>query len=425
VDAPVIEVKYPLKFRKADAQVLGEHVRLRHNVDLVGMKRVGIGDFLSFFLYRRDIIKKYIDAREKHLLIPVDLNDLVEIKLFAFWILTQKRVVDAIEKTRLDGKVKKQINLFFLDSIESQDLFLAIENLRRTFVEIVKAGILPTIFFLRFDRMASIVNDDFFANLQGLREATGQNLSYVFTSFRSISEIVPLFTHAMYIKPAQRRDCEIILKALRAKYRITLAGRLSQKIVQISGGHAQYLYLSMLVLGQYLAKNKLSEGEILNVLSQDERLMLQSEEIRDSLLDSEREVIIRIVEGRKINAYQKAKAKYLWETGLVVNREGEVGVFSPLLGVFLKGNGTGEGKGNVEFTKKENLLFSLLLENLGALCEREKIIEAVWPEAEELGVSDWTIDRLAARLREKLKGQKSELQLITVKTRGFKLVKAL
>ncbi|MBI2599147.1 helix-turn-helix domain-containing protein, partial [Candidatus Curtissbacteria bacterium] len=52
---------------------------------------------------------------------------------------------------------------------------------------------------------------------------------------------------------------------------------------------------------------------------------------------------------------------------------------------------------------------------------REEIIEHVWPEVEELGVSDWTIDRLVARLRMKLKNQKSKYQIVTVKTRGYKL----
>ena len=61
MDSPIIEVKYPIKFREADAKVLGEHIRLRHNVDLVGVKRVGIGDFLNFFLYHKDIVKKYFE----------------------------------------------------------------------------------------------------------------------------------------------------------------------------------------------------------------------------------------------------------------------------------------------------------------------------------------------------------------------------
>jgi DNA-binding winged helix-turn-helix (wHTH) protein len=56
------------------------------------------------------------------------------------------------------------------------------------------------------------------------------------------------------------------------------------------------------------------------------------------------------------------------------------------------------------------------------VCERERIIERVWPEAETFGVSDWAIDRLVARLRNKLKSQNAKEEIITVKTRGYKLI---
>ena len=56
------------------------------------------------------------------------------------------------------------------------------------------------------------------------------------------------------------------------------------------------------------------------------------------------------------------------------------------------------------------------------ICEREKIIEAVWPEVEAFGVSDWAIDRLAARVRQKMKLQKNSFEIQTVKTRGYKLI---
>ena len=132
VGSPIIEVKYPIKFREEDAKILGEHVRLRHNVNLIGAKRVGIGDFLNFFLYHKDIARKYIDRHHKHLLIPVDLNDLVEIKLFAFWTLTFKRIVDAVGSLPVEPSVKKQINGLFLTSIQESDLFLTVENLRKS-----------------------------------------------------------------------------------------------------------------------------------------------------------------------------------------------------------------------------------------------------------------------------------------------------
>lgn len=68
------------------------------------------------------------------------------------------------------------------------------------------------------------------------------------------------------------------------------------------------------------------------------------------------------------------------------------------------------------------MLFNLLAENRGEVCEREQIIKTVWPEYEEVGVSDWTIDRLVARLRTKLKSQKNNYAIKTVRTRGYRLI---
>ena len=42
--------------------------------------------------------------------------------------------------------------------------------------------------------------------------------------------------------------------------------------------------------------------------------------------------------------------------------------------------------------------------------------------AEELGISDWAIDKLAGRVRSKLKLQDNNYELQTVKTRGYKLI---
>ena len=76
---------------------------------------------------------------------------------------------------------------------------------------------------------------------------------------------------------------------------------------------------------------------------------------------------------------------------------------------------------SVDLTKKELALLNFLEANKDQVCEREQIIEAVWPEAEELGVTDWAIDRLVARVRVKLKNQESPKEIVTVKTRGYKL----
>jgi len=63
-----------------------------------------------------------------------------------------------------------------------------------------------------------------------------------------------------------------------------------------------------------------------------------------------------------------------------------------------------------------------LLYETGRVCSRDEIVEAVWPEASEEGVSDQAIDALVRRLRERLNEVDSDHQyIITVRGHGFRL----
>ncbi|OGD87188.1 hypothetical protein A2870_03500 [Candidatus Curtissbacteria bacterium RIFCSPHIGHO2_01_FULL_41_11] len=426
------EASYPLEFREEEAKSLGEQLRFRHNVELVGMKHVGIGNFLSFFLNHAGIVDRYINHGEKHLFITVDLNDLVEREIHPFWVLLFKRVVDSSESIEINPADKKQISSLFLNSIQSQDLFLTIENLKKSLNLIVKGDFLPTIFLLRLDRLKEVFNEEFFSNLEGLVNSTGQKLAYVFTSYRSLSEIAQpffekkyptLFPNKIYIKPANLHDTEIIFETFKKKYDLNLTDDLLKKIFDLAMGHVQYLQLSILILKQKVSDMGVDASNLMTTIAKDERVNLLSEEIWESFSTEEQEVLKKIRAGKSIGEEEKKSAQYLWDTGVVFGKNSQVAIFNPLFEYYLKGNDARKEQPEaVEFTKKENLLFNLLKETVGEVCEREKIIKEVWPEYEEVGVSDWTIDRLVARLRNKLKKQNSQYVIKTVKTRGYMLV---
>ena len=179
----VIEAAYPITFKKSDAQKLGQHLKDRNSVVLIGMKRVGISNFLRFFLNHKEIAKKYIADGNSHLFIPVDLNDLVEREVFPFWILTLKRILDSVEGSSLGKPKKKYVESLFLDSMQSKDTFLTIESVKKSLAKITKENILPTIFFIRFDRLKEVVTQELFGNLQGLKDATNRKVSYLFPIF--------------------------------------------------------------------------------------------------------------------------------------------------------------------------------------------------------------------------------------------------
>lgn len=427
MESSIIEVKYPISFHQKDANVLGEHIRHGHNVVMIGMKRVGISNFLRFFLNHKGISQAYIADGKKHLFISIDLNDLVEKELFAFWTLTLKRILDSVDSLTIPQKNKKALESIFLHSIQSRDLFLTIDGIRKSLNLLVENGIIPTLFFVQFDRLQEVVTPEFFANLQGLRDSTNKQVNYVFTSFRSLDSIsdvvfpkssLTIFSHNMYLRPAQKEDVKTIYETFKKLYRLSLDQIIKTALFELVDGYVRYLHLSLIVLNEKKGKSIRAKEDLLSLLIEDERMVLQSEELWESLSEDEKRVLKKIVTKEKIGKEEKEKGVYLWQTGII--GENDV-IFSPLFIHHVLEKKQQKKEEGSEFTKKELLMFELLKDKSPDVCEREEIIDKVWPEVVGLGVTDWAIDRLVARVRAKLKLQKSKFEIQTVKTRGYKM----
>src|SRR5256885_10210000 len=125
----VIEAQYQKDFRREEQEQLVQHFAHRYSVQLIGMRRVGISNFLRFFLAHQTRVKKS-DELAKELFVVVDLKDLVEREIYPFWTLTFKRLLDAVEKGTYSNEIKQNIQSLFLRSIQSQDLFLMVDNIR-------------------------------------------------------------------------------------------------------------------------------------------------------------------------------------------------------------------------------------------------------------------------------------------------------
>lgn len=431
----VIEQTYPEDFRADTTRELGEQLNKRHSVVFIGMRRVGISNFLRFFLYHKKIRHDFAH-KLKQLFIPVDLNDLTERSTSAFWVLTLKRVLDAVESEDFNPKTHKYIESLFLDGIQSKDLFILIENIKKALNRIIAEGSFPTIFFIRFDRITEAASAEFFANLEGVKSSTHDKLSFVFTTSRGLNDISPkVFSHTslslaeceIFLKPALERDLRVICDAYIKRFGLRISEELENELIRLTGGYVQYLQLALIALNE--PENSINKArELFDFLLGDERIVLQSEELWDGLNEEEKQVMLKAFKGQELSEKELKSGKYLLETGFLVKDKSGFKIFSPLFGNFLGGRPTAvngeksEGINNkLELSKKEHLLFSYLKENLGEICEREAIIEAVWAEEEALGVSDWAIDRLVARLRKKIK-QEGEFEIVTVKTRGFKLI---
>jgi len=426
----ITESDYPITFREDDAKELGKCIKIHHSALLVGMKRVGINNFLRFFLNHKDIEKTYIKNGGNNLFVQIDLNDLIERDIFPFWILVLKRLVDTIENSKLPEKTKKEARKSFTESIQLKDLFFTVDNIRKIISAIASAGYYPALFLIRFDRIKDVVKPELITSFQSFSNVTQHKNSNIGTSFRPVHQLLPhLFTKpspspffkTIYLKPANPHDTKIILKSYQKKYNMKFSDTTISNLVELSGGHVQYLHIAIMNLHSVNKRPK-GKDELFNLLINDEEIRLMSEELFESLTKDEKGILLKIQSGTKISSEMKNKAKYLWDTGIVYEKGEKSIIFTPLFSHYLQ-KAQNNNNTKKDLTKKEFLLFTFLKEHEGNLCERDDIIHAVWPEQAEMGVSDWAIDRLIARVRAKLKIQESPYEIITVITRGYKLVK--
>lgn len=427
------ESEYPLSFRVKEAHELAEHIKHHRHVELVGMKHVGISDFLRFFLYNRYSLKKYFGDKSRHLLIPVDLFDLVDQDIYPFWLLTLKRIDDVVQASSIDKEIVGKISHLFEKAIQIKDLFFTLDCTRQALHLLAKVDYFPTLIFIRFDRIASAITPETFGNLQGLVNAASHKLSYVFTSVRRLHNLKPevferaamsVFSHEIFLQPADGADSEIIFETLKKKYNLTLDKEVHDAILALCLGHVQYLQLSLIILSELEKGRRLDAEAASELIKKDERIILQSEEIVASLKEIEKDTLYKILSGSEIDEETRKEARYIWNVGIVKEKDSVKKLFSPIFSEFVQGKITeGTKNGSSFLTKKENMLFNLLEKHEGLICERDLIVETVWHEFEEIGVSDWAVDRLVARLRKKLDLSKSDYKISTVRTRGFILEK--
>jgi len=166
---------------------------------------------------------------------------------------------------------------------------------------------------------------------------------------------------------------------------------------------------------------RLSEEKLLA----DERIALALEEIWENLTESEKDSLLDIIRKGKIT--QKKIPDYLFKTGILRKEKDEPRFFSPLFALWIKNRLEQQAKEKTtDLTKKEKSLFDFLASRKEKLCRRDEIEEAVWSEYQEspdMAISDWAIDQLITRLRKKLKLKGNSHKLVTLRNRGYKLIK--
>lgn len=422
-----IEAQFSKNYRFKEVKAVKTYISKRLSVELIGMKRVGISNFLRYYLSHHTNEKSDIT---NDFYILVDLNYLSERELGYFWRLCLKSIIDRALDLNLSTELKKRIKEAAQSLKETDDLLQVMGEITAILSLIAESGYMPTLVFLRFDRLKKALSAELYDNLKGLRDALGQKLSYIFTSDRSLEELSPalvyqpslsLLIKKLYICPVSEKDSVHFIDVYEKHFSLNLPKQTKHKIIELSGGHIQYMYL-MLVIAHEINTYEKKVSNIFDELLKDERILLQSEELYKRLTATEQSVVWKAFENKEVTFEDKEKAPYLWNTQLLKTGKNGAAIFSPLFHHYLDSIKKHKNVNTFTYTHKEQILFDLLHTHAGKVVDRKEIIDTVWSEFNDIGISDWAIDRLVARLRVKLKKLHPHFEVRTVRSRGFMLL---
>lgn len=412
------EARLPLTFRK---QEVSDVLKLLENqsLTLVGMKRVGVSHFLRFLTYHPALRK---NSKKPQIIIYLDTNDLVELSGRQFWLLLLKRLYD-IRYVLEEIEQQKIIEICtkLLETNTHEELFL-LEGVKEVARIYASSNQRLVIIFARFDRLLPIFSEQFFGNLQSIVDIASQHIAYVFTTYLPFQALCSqiffsasfsMFAKTYYLKPASQEDSLNIINLFESQRGITHPPRLKEQIVELAGGHIQLLQLCMVVLAEQIVSANADLKTLMLTLGSDERILLQCDEILESLTDKEQAYLLE--------SKDQTNSDYLLATGIV--GPDKQAVFSPLFAYYLERKLAEQAvpfRAFGQLTKKETMLLTYLTDHKGTVCSRDEIIIAVWPEFED--ISDWALDQLVSRLRKKLAILHTRLQIKTNRGKGYQLV---
>ncbi len=404
--------QHPPNYRQFEVGQLLQALGAGECVSLIGLSGMGKSNLLGFIAYRAALADP-----DAPLCALVDCNRLLALTPSAFYALANRQVASLYA----DPKAQHQT--------EDPDSFEALDHA----ITLVSSSTHKPLALLidSFDELAGSMDRPFFNSLRALRDIHKFRLAYLVATRRPLLEITSeenlrefhdLFAaNQVWVGPLGDSDARWALERFAERHDRHFEEDEIATLLHLSGRHPGLLK----ALG-----STWPEGDPQTPASwlSHEAVLRECQLLWGDLSPEARDAL----------RTPRAAREMIQKPGLIM--EGRV--FSPIFDAYVatkKGEGlrldlaTGEVYRDdvrlpVSLTAKEHALFAYLLDNTDAVCEKDDLIRAVWPEDKifERGVRDDSLAQLVRRLRTKIEHDPSQPEyLLTVPGRGYRLTKSL
>lgn len=307
--------------------------------------------------------------------------------------------------------------------------------------------------FDEFDEVFAAIEPRVFVRLRALKDRYWPRLCYVTATSHPLSEIrherevgefCELFAaHTHYLPPLPEMAAHLLIQNWAARSQVQFTTSDADFIAECAGGHPSLLLATCRILAKakeeaILRPSAMSYERVREQLGGDTNIRLECAKLWNDLSVTEQETLIALLSHQQITA----DLNRLMEKGIVHTTASGTRVFSDLFAGFARrqqlmrrrgprgiridvesGDVWVDGKLAPLLTDLEYKLLLLLYGNLDKICDKYKIVEAVWGESYIDEVDDARIEKLVSRLRDKLEPNPAEPKYLqTIRGRGYKLI---
>ncbi len=445
--------EFPVTYRAEQIATIMSWVTAGESGVVIGGSGSGKSNLAGFLSSRPEAITPYInDDPGQYCFLRLDINSLPALTVPFFYRGLVQGLYDAAET--LDPDLRQAMQQLSQGQIDWDDTFAVLILLQKAHHLMIRQAGQKVIWLLdRFDEACRHVDAQTLSSLRSLRDQFKGQLCYaVFTRhplarLRDPGEIDEfheiIAANTCWVGPMVERDARWIARQMADRLDVTFAEAAVAQLIQVTGGLPAFMKLGCLAL----AEGGLDSGQTgpmwVEYLLARPEFQRNCEEIWQDLTAEEQAALLALSGGADESRLERDTLVYLEQTGLLTRRRPDAGViiFSPLLAMFINrqrtipaglidlDGKTGEVRRgsipvNVQLSPSEFDLLAYFLDHAAEICEKDDLIEAVWPdELHRGGVSDERLAQLVKRLREKIElDPRRPTYIQVVRGRGYRFV---
>lgn len=372
----------------------------------------------------------------------------------AFHELLLRRLIEALEEEGRAETVLQGVKALYDRLLHSTDLgarSLFASSLR----ELGHVGDLHLVLILdEFDDLFRWLPPWPFRQLRALRDRLGNRLCYVIATSRRLEqlrsdsetyEFRELFhLHTRVLRPLSRSDVEHLIAYLARQQDTRPDRELMDLLAELSGGHPGLLECILNLIDVIFANPGAPTQTLAVELCEQEPIQMECQRLWEELEEEEREGLLTLVGEEEKTTLKEETLHELIAKGLITGQaEGSPTVFSPIFEAYvcqeLARRQEAARRGlwydartrqvwlddrdiTRELSRDQYNLVVFLCQRPGVVCTKDEIVQAVWPDQGEVGVTDAQIYQLIKRVREKIEPDPTNPRyIVTVRGQGYRL----